>query len=52
MALNGSCFMFNRTIIRNNLLEIDLTQNRETMAFRMLATVDLLYFIMYENSHG
>ena len=37
------------TIFNNHLLEVGLTQNRETMALRMLTTVDLLYFIMCED---
>ena len=43
MASNGSCFMVTWTIFKNHLLEVGLTQNRETMALRMLTTVDLLY---------
>ena len=35
----------------NHLLEVGLTQHRETMAFRTLTTVDLFYFIMVENRH-
>jgi hypothetical protein len=41
MASNGSCFMFTRIIFKNHLLEIGLTQNRETMTLRMLTTIDL-----------
>jgi hypothetical protein len=37
------------TICKNHLLEVDQTQNQETMALRMLTTVDLFYLIMYEN---
>ena len=51
MALNGSCFMVTWTIIRNHFLEVGLTQNRETMALRMFTTVDLFYFIMFEDPH-
>ena len=36
MASNGSCFMITRIIFQNHLLEIDLTQNRATMALRIL----------------
>ena len=39
------------TIFKNHLLEVGLTQNREIMALQMLTTVDLFYFIMYENPH-
>ena len=44
MASNGSCFMVTWTIFKNHLLEVGLTQNRETMALRTLTTVDLFYF--------
>jgi hypothetical protein len=40
MALNG-----------NQLLEVGLTQNRETMALRMLTTIGLFNFIMCEDLH-
>jgi hypothetical protein len=30
MASNGSCFMVNRIILKNHLLEVGLTQHRET----------------------
>ena len=33
------------------LLEVGLTQNRETMILRILTTVDLFYFIMCEDPH-
>ena len=36
---------------KNHLLEVGLTQNRETMALRTLTTVDLFYFIMCEDPH-
>ena len=51
MASNGSCFMVTWTIFKNHLLEVGLTQNRETMALRMLTTIDLFYFIMCEDPH-
>jgi hypothetical protein len=35
----------------NHLLEAGLTQNRETMAFQMLAIIDLFYFMMCEDPH-
>jgi hypothetical protein len=41
MASDGSCFMVPWTIFKNHLLEVGLTQNRETMALRMLKTVHL-----------
>ena len=43
--------MVNWIIFENHLLEVGLTQNREIMAFQMLTTVDLLYFIMREDPH-
>jgi hypothetical protein len=36
---------------KNHLLEVGLTQNRETMAFQMLTIVDLFDFIMCEDPH-
>jgi hypothetical protein len=51
MASNGSCFMVTWTISKNHLLEVGLTQTRETMAMRMLTTVDLFYFMMCEDPH-
>jgi hypothetical protein len=41
MASNGSCVLLAWTIFKNYLLEVGLTQNRETMALRMLTTVDV-----------
>jgi hypothetical protein len=38
-------------IFKKQLLEVGLTQNRETMALRTLITVGLFYFIMCENPH-
>ena len=46
---NGSCFMFTWTIFKNHHLEACLTQNRKTMAFWTLITVDWFYFIMCED---
>ena len=40
--------MLTWTILKKHLLDIDLTQTWETTALRMLITVDLFYFIMYE----
>ena len=51
MASNGSCFMVTWTIFKNHLLEVGLTENRETMALQTLITIDLFYFIMCENLH-
>ena len=45
---NGSRFMVTWTVFQNRLLEVGLTQNRETMAHQTLTTVGLLYFIMRE----
>jgi hypothetical protein len=42
-------FMVIWTMFKNHLLEVGLTQNRETMALWMLVTVDLFYFIMCED---
>jgi NADH:ubiquinone oxidoreductase subunit 2 (subunit N) len=49
MASNGSCSMLTWIIFKNHFLEVDPTQNRETMALRMLTIVGLFYFIMSEN---
>ena len=38
-------------IFKNHLLKVGLTQNRDTMALRMLTTVDLFYFIMVEDRY-
>jgi hypothetical protein len=38
MASNGSCFMITWIVFKNRLLEVGLTQNRETMALRTLET--------------
>ena len=51
MASNGSCCMVTWTTFKNRFLEVGLTPNRETMALRMLATVDLSCFIMCEGLH-
>ena len=51
MASIGSCFMVTWTIFKTHLLDVGLTQNWETMALRMLATVGLFYFIMREDLH-
>ena len=51
MASNRSCFMVTWIIFKNHLLEVGLTQSRESMTFRTLITVDLFYFNMCENPH-
>ena len=51
MVSNGSCFMVTWTIFQNHLLEVGLTQNRETMEIRTLTTIGLFYFIMCEDPH-
>ena len=52
MASNGSCFMVTWTTFKNHLLEVGLTQNRETLALWTLTTVGLFYFIMREHPNG
>jgi hypothetical protein len=49
MASNGACFMVTWTILKNHLLEVVLTQNRETMTLRTLTTIDLFCLIMCED---
>ena len=51
MTSNGSCFMVNWIIFKNHLLEVGLTQNRETMALQTLTTVGLFYIILCEDPH-
>jgi hypothetical protein len=51
MVSIGSCFMVTWTIFKYHLLEVGLTQNRETLAIQMFTTVDLFYFIMCEDMH-
>ena len=51
MASNGSYVMVTWTIFKNHLLEVGLTQNRETMAFQTFITIDLFYLFMYEDLH-
>ena len=50
-ASNGPCFMVTLIILKNHLLEVGLTQDRETVTLRTLTTVSLIYFIMCEDSH-
>ena len=51
MASNGSSSIVTWTIFKNHLLEVGLTQNWETMAIRMLTTVELFYITMCEDPH-
>ena len=51
MASNRSCFMVIWTLFENHLLEVGLTQNRETMALQTLTTITWLYFMMWEDPH-
>ena len=51
MASNGSFFVVTGITFKNHLLEVSLTQNRETMALPTLTTVDLFYYIMCEDPH-
>jgi hypothetical protein len=51
MASYGSCFMVTWTIFKNHFLEVGLTQNQETIALGMLTTIELFYFVMYEDPH-
>jgi hypothetical protein len=51
MASNGSYFMVTWSLVKTHLLEVGLTQNRETMALRTLTTIDLFYFMMCEDPH-
>ena len=50
MASYESCFMITWTILKNHLLEVGLTPNKETMALWMLTIVGLFYFITCEVS--
>jgi hypothetical protein len=50
-ASNGSCFTITWITFQNHLLEVGITQNQETMAFRTLTTVELFYYVMRENLH-
>jgi hypothetical protein len=49
MVSNGSCFMVTWIIFKDHLLEVRLTQDWETMALRMLTTINLFYLIMCED---
>ena len=47
MASNGTCCIITWINFKNHFFEVGLTQDQETMALRMLTTVDLFYFIMW-----
>jgi hypothetical protein len=49
MASSEPCFVVIWSIFKNHLLEVGLTQNRETLALQTLTTVDLFYFTMCED---
>ena len=49
MASNGSCCMVTWAIFINHLLEVGLSQHRETMALRTLTAIGLSSFIMCED---
>jgi hypothetical protein len=49
MAPNGSCFMVTWIIIKYHHLEVDLTQNKATMALQNLTTIYSIYFILCED---
>ena len=49
MTSNESCcFRITWTMFKNQLSEVGLTQNRETMGLQNITTVDLLYVVMGE----
>ena len=51
VASNGLHFRVTWTIVQNHLLEVGLTQNRETVTLRTFTTVGKSCFIVCENSH-
>jgi hypothetical protein len=51
MTLPGSCFTVTWIVFKNHFLEVGQTQDRETMAFRMLTTADSFYSIMCVDPH-
>ena len=51
VASYGSCFMVTWIVLENHLLDIDRTQNRETMTLRTLTIIDLFYLIISEDPH-
>jgi hypothetical protein len=50
-ASNISCFTVTCIVFKTHLLEVSLTQNRETTTLRTLTTIGLLCFIMCEDPH-
>ena len=52
MVSSGLCFMVAWIVFKSHLLEVGLTQNRETMALRMFMIVGLFCFIMCEDPRG
>ena len=46
MASNGSCFMVTWTVFKNHLLEVRLTQNRETTTLQTFISIGLFYFFL------
>ena len=44
MSSKGSCFMVTWNIFKNQILEVGLTQNWETISLQTLTTVDLFLF--------
>ena len=52
MASNGSCSIVIWIIFKNHFLEVGLTQDWDTIALRILTTIDLLCFIMCEDLLG
>ena len=51
MVSNGPCFMVTWIIFKTHPLEVGLRQSQEIMAAWTLTTVDLLYYIMWEDPH-
>ena len=51
MASNESFLMITWIIFKNHMLEVGLTESRETMTLRTLTTVALFYFITCEDPH-
>ena len=46
----GSCFMVTWIIFQNHLLEVGLTQIRETVALQTVTTIDSFHYIMCKDS--
>ena len=51
IASNESRFTVTWIIFQNHLLEVSLTQNRETKIFQTLTTIGFFHFIMCEEPH-